>query len=62
MAINYAIDRYSIINLHYLVENQGDNERLKYQVNKASKQLEIVKQLLDLRDTQFPYEKKASSC
>lgn len=49
MAIAYAIDRYLIINLHYLVENQGDEEKLKYQVDKARKQLEIVEALLVLQ-------------
>ncbi|MBD7913055.1 phosphotransferase [Clostridium cibarium] len=46
MAINYAIDRYLIINLYYLVENQVYEDKIKYQTNKAEKQLKIIKSLL----------------
>lgn len=50
MAINYAIDRYLIINLYYLVENQRVEEKIKYQINKAHKQLLIIRRLLEIKE------------
>lgn len=50
MAINYAIDRYLVINLYYLVENQVDRTKLKYQTGKAKKQLKIIERLLQVKE------------
>ncbi len=47
-AVYYAIDRYLIINLYYLNHNQYCEEKLKYQENKAEKQLKIIYKLLEL--------------
>jgi Putative homoserine kinase type II (protein kinase fold) len=53
MAINYAIDRYLIINLFYLKKNRSDREQFKYQSDKANKQFEIVKRLIRLKQTKI---------
>lgn len=50
MAINFAIDRYLLINLHYLKFNQYSTELIKYQTKKALFQLEIIYQLIQIRD------------
>ena len=48
-AVDYAIDRYLCINLHYLIKNQVEEEMLKYQVTKATHQLHIIRALMDYK-------------
>ncbi|SFX51648.1 Ser/Thr protein kinase RdoA involved in Cpx stress response, MazF antagonist [Thermoactinomyces sp. DSM 45891] len=53
MAIRYAIDRYLNINIYYLMENQPFPERMKYQVDKAERQFEIIQCLLKILQEEF---------
>jgi len=45
-AIRYAIDRYLIINLHYLIAHQNNRNKLRRQEEQASRELRIVQELL----------------
>jgi Ser/Thr protein kinase RdoA (MazF antagonist) len=53
MAINYALERYLVINLYYLIANGSSDKKQKYQVTKAGRQLKTIENLLRLKK-KFP--------
>ncbi|UOE58273.1 phosphotransferase [Priestia filamentosa] len=49
LSVTYAIDRFLSIHLHYLIKNQTNSSDMKYQINKAEFELDIINKLLNYR-------------